>query len=254
MNKNVKKIRRSIGQRKKLRGLSPEETSDKQTMPVMPQDEEKHGYLPTFPDVPFQGGNKIKLLSGMMLKGVFSVLLLMGAALLSQTDSSLLSKPRGWTSSALTEEFPFARVNLWYQETFGAPLAFAPQPKEEPAGESHALPVSGNVTESFQSSGKGVQIAPDETAPVSALRDGVVIFAGSDRETDKTVVVQHADGSKSTYGHLSSVDVHLYQLINASQQLGQFQPGDENETVYFSIEKNKEYMDPVQVIKVDDNS
>src|SRR5690625_7408733 len=97
-------------------------------------------------------------------------------------------------------------------------------------------------------------ISPTEQAAVSALNDGVVVFSGNDRETNKTVVVPHADGSKTTYGYLSSIDGHLYQFIASGQQLGQFTPTEENETVYFSVEKDKKYVEPVQVINVDDNS
>lgn len=256
MSKNINKVRQSIEQRKKMRGMPTREVPSKQIMPALPQDEEKHGYFPDFSDGDgaFQSNRKSKLISGFMLKSILSVMLFFGVALLWQTDAVLLHKPKDWTSSALTEEFPFARANQWYQETFGSPLAFSPGQSEVAGGEPMALPVAGSVTESFQKNGTGVMISPTETASVSALHDGVVVFAGNDRETHKTVIVQHADGSRSTYGYLNAVDVHLYQFIAANQQLGQFEPTGDNETVYFSIEKDKEYVDPVQVIKVDDNS
>ncbi|HLR40297.1 MAG TPA: M23 family metallopeptidase [Virgibacillus sp.] len=254
MSKKIKKVRKSIEQRKRMRGLPSQEVSGKQLIEALPQDEEKHGYFPDFSDVPLKSNHKSKLVSGFMLKGMLSVMLFFGVALLWQTNTALLQQPKGWASNALTEDFPFARVNQWYQETFGAPLAFSPEHTEMASGEPIALPVSGSVTESFQANGTGVMISPADQAAVAALNDGVVVFSGNDRETNKTVIVQHADGSKTTYGYLSSIDVHLYQFITSGQQLGQFTPTEENETVYFSIEKDKEYVDPVQVIKVDDNS
>src|SRR5690606_14987800 len=115
-----------------------------------------------------------------------------------------------------------------------------------------ALPVSGNVIETFQTNGKGITIAPTETTSVQALREGIVIFSGKKSETNKTIVIQHADKSTTTYGFLSSIDVHLYQIVDANQRIGEFNPTDANEVVYFSIEKNNEFVDPVQVIEVDD--
>ncbi|WP_226374344.1 M23 family metallopeptidase [Virgibacillus alimentarius] len=256
MNKKIKKIRQSIEKRKKMRNVSANANEDlnKYLFTTLPQDEERHGNFSTFPDAAFSSKDSRKVASGLILKSFLSVMLFFGVALLLQTDKEILDKPKGWTSNALTEEFPFARVNLWYQETFGSPLTFSPKSTEATEGEpSMALPVSGSVTESFQANGTGVMITPSETDTVNAFQDGVVVFAGNDRETDKTVIVQHADGSESTYGHLSSIEVHPYQFITADQKLGKFKPSDHNKTVYFSIEKDKEYIDPVQVIKVDDN-
>jgi stage IV sporulation protein FA len=254
MDNGVKKVRQSIAQRKKGRGLRPKEGVNKQTLPVFPQEEEKHGYLPVLPDETYSADPKEKLAPGIVLKGILSVLLFFGVALLGQTDAALLDKPKAWTSGVLTKEFPFAKVNLWYQESFGSPLALTPQSDPTVADTSSdlALPVSGSVQETFQSNGQGMMIAPGETTDVSVVRDGIVIFAGKDRKTDKTVIVQHADGTTSTYGYLSAVDVHLYQFVKNSDHVGKFTPEAEHESVYFAIEKDNAYIDPVQVIKVDD--
>jgi len=254
MDKNVKKIRKSIEQRKKMRGLTPKEESVKHVS-VLPQEEEKHGYYPVFTETPPSTGERSKLVSSMMFKGILSVMLFFGTALLLETDRPLLSGVQEWTSGALTEEFPFARVNLWYQETFGSPLAFTSEDHGNPdeMEEGLALPVLGHVQETFQTNGRGITIAPEGDSDVSALRDGVVLFAGNDRETEKTVTVQHADGSKTTYGNLSEIDVHLYQFVTTNQRIGTFTPTAGNETVYFSIENEDGYIDPVQVIEVDDH-
>lgn len=254
MDNGVKKVRQSIAQRKKVRGLTPKDGAKKQVLPAFPQEEEKHGYLPLLPDDSFSSSQKSKLAPGIMLKAILSVLLFFSVALLGQSDAALLDKPKAWTSGVLTKEFPFAKVNLWYQESFGSPLAFTAQSNQAAtdANSQLALPVSGSVQETFQSNGQGMMIAPGETAEVSVVRDGIVIFAGKDRKTDKTVVVQHADGTTSTYGYLSDMDVYLYQFVKNSDQVGSFAPSTENESVYFSIEKDNTYIDPVQVIKVDD--
>ncbi|RDW21668.1 peptidoglycan DD-metalloendopeptidase family protein [Oceanobacillus chungangensis] len=252
MTKGVNKVRKSIEQRKKLRGVIPKDNVERQIFPSLPEEEEKHGYYPVFSDTSSSKGgiSEKPVSSGIILRALLSTMLFFGIALLWQLDSSSLQGPKLWTSSVLEEEFPFAKVNVWYRDTFGAPLAFSPEKVDNQSQEILALPVSGDITEPF--SGEGIRIEPGEAANVSVLHEGIVIFAGNDRDTNKTVVVQHADDSISSYGFLSEIDVHLYQYVGNNQRVGQFTPTEESETVYFSIEKDNQYLDPVQVIQVDD--
>lgn len=253
MNKGVREVRESIMKRKKKRIVHSKNAPIQQVFPAFPQEEEKYGYFPSFLDSQPVKKQSNRFVTNFILKGMLSVLLFFGVAFLLESDLLLFSKAKVWTSQVVTEEFPFARVQQWYQTTFGSPLAITPDLKQDQSEEGiAALPVVGSVKETFQTNGTGIMIAPNEISPVSAWNDGIVIFAGNDRETNKTVVIQHADLSKSTYGLLSSIDVHLYQSVTASQQIGTFDPSKNNESVYFSIVKNAEYIDPVQVIKVDD--
>lgn len=254
MNPRVNKVRKSISERKKSRGVKGPVTGlEKKQYPLMQvQEEEKHGYFPIFTDATSKK-KESKIISGFILKGILSSILFLGTAILLQTNNDLLEKPKMVASSLLTNEFPFAKVNQWYQQAFGTPVALTPKKDVVSSDETTlALPVSGNISESFQANGEGVLITPEDTSNVSALRSGVIIFAGNDSETNKTVVVQHADGSKSTYGYLSSIDVHLYQFVDSNQVIGEFVPSKESKNVYFAIEKNDEFVDPVKVIEVDD--
>src|SRR5699024_12808482 len=106
---------------------------------------------------------------------------------------------------------------------------------------------------SFQDNCEDMIIESQEKIDISAMEEGVVIFAGNVKHTDQTVVIQHTNGSQTTYGHLESMEVHLYQFIESNQVIGQFTPSAENEWVYFSIKKDNQYIDPAQVIKVDDS-
>ncbi|MGJ9457097.1 peptidoglycan DD-metalloendopeptidase family protein [Oceanobacillus sp. CF4.6] len=254
MDKDIKKIRKSIEQRKKERGVNPGTGSSKQLFSPFPETEEKHGYYPVFTGTGESNG-KSNGAAGIAVKGILSVMLFFGTAIVWQTESDILQKPKEWTSQVLTDEFPFAKVNVWYKEAFGQPLSLSPSSTAQvDQNQEIALPVTGNITETFQVNGTGIMISPGETANVSAIREGVVIFSGNDRETNKTVTVQHADGSVSNYGNLSTIDVHLYQFISGNQRIGSFVPNAENETVYFSITKDNDYIDPVQVIQVDETN
>src|SRR5699024_4721633 len=145
-----------------------------------------HGYYPTFLDKPSENEHKNNLMFNMTMKAIISIILFLGSALLLQSNVDFLSKPKSWATDVLKEEFPFARVNQWYQQTFGKPLAFNPQKGEVVSGaDTLALPVSGNVTEDFEVNGSGIMIAPKEATAVSAWNEGVVIFAGNDNKTNK---------------------------------------------------------------------
>ncbi|MEN2765859.1 M23 family metallopeptidase [Ornithinibacillus xuwenensis] len=256
MKRNIKDVRKSIVDRKKSRGIptNSKRTTVSTIMPSLPQDEEKHGFYPNFLDTSASNQKSSNVITGIIIKGLFSVMLFFSVAIIWQNDAAFFDKPKEWTSNVLTEEFPFASAYKWYKDAFGTPLAFSPNEKKEDTESTPlALPVSGSVIETFQTNGRGIMIAPSGTTDVAALNEGIVVFAGNDRHTAKTVVVQHTDGSTSTYGLLSSIDVHLYQFVDAHQRIGEFSPTTDNEKVYFAIEKNNTYVDPVQVIEVDEN-
>lgn len=258
MNKGVRRVRKSINKRKKLREF-PNERNRKHveediTPAVFPQEEEKHGVYPSFFDnLPTKTNTNNRFISIFLLKGILSVILFLSVAMIWKTDWSHLPNVEKWTSQALTEEFPFAKMNHWYKTTFGHPLSLRDRQKEETRNTNPvALPVSGPVAQTFQDNGKGIMIAPEQEINVSALEEGIVIFAGNDQDTERTVTIQHPDGSQTTYGYLETIDVHLYQFIASNQVIGQFTPTKENEWVYFSIKQDSQYIDPAQVIKVDD--
>ena len=255
MNKGVDKVRKSIEERRKMKQITKNRRHTKHVYPPFPMEEEKHGYFPDYTHNDSFGKNrKYPQLTHFVVKGFLALFLFAGTAFVIKTNGDLFSFPKKWTRHAMTEEFPFARVHKWYQESFGAPMGLSPTSTVPSGQEALALPVNGTVTESFHSNGTGIMITPEEDTDVSALRNGIVIFAGKNKNTGNTVTIQHADGSESTYGHLSDLNVHVYQFIATGQQIGKFKPTASNETIYFAIEKDSRYIDPVQVIKVDESS
>lgn len=255
MDRGIHKVRQSIKQRKKQREYTDKYM--KQSLPLIATDEEKHGFEqpvyhlePTFTKekrVPFSRNT-------VLLKAILAIALFVFCSFLFQSSSPQFDRVQQMMYSALQDEFPFASVNEWYVATFGQPLTFTPQGNVPVAETDDALtlPVMGHIVETFAVNGTGIMISPQAKTNVAALDRGVVIFAGNDRQTGKTVIIQHGDGSETTYGLLSTIDVHLYQIVQANQPIGTFQPTEENELVYFSIEKDEQYIDPSQVIPVGD--
>jgi len=263
----IKKVRQSIMQRKKKRDFDSKKATRPETniktekqVTYLPQEEEKHGFTPV-PELEFE--NKIEkeikkktgLASGLFVKAVMSGILFAGLFYVLQTDAERTSKSKRWVSEALTENFQFAKANAWYQSKFGTPLALLPKKSGvEALDDPKALPVAGIISESFEANGQGVKISADKPSDVNAMREGIVIYAGNDKQTGRTIVVQHEDGSKSKYGNLSKLDVHLYQYVAQNQKIAKFAPTAKSQSVYYSIERNKQYVDPAPVIKVDDRS
>ncbi|MDX8046558.1 M23 family metallopeptidase [Gracilibacillus sp. S3-1-1] len=217
------------------------------------EDEERHGYYsPTYSEVSNkreQAYFKPFLMKSLIAAGVFFV-----TVFSVNSNQTSLEQPRNWIHYAMTEEFPFATVHSWYLAQFGAPFALEANLTNSDSVEQVALPVSGHVNQTFQENGEGILISAEQETSVVAVQAGTVLFAGNDRETGKTVVIQHADRSKSIYGHLSNLDVHSYQSIQANQEIGTYEPSDSNESMYFAIEKNRTFLDPIRVIQVDEQS
>lgn len=256
MDRGIHKVRQSIKQRKKQRHLG--EKHPKHVLPLVATDEEKHGFeQPTYhlDSSPFTKRHKYTFSRHhLLVKAILAIGLFVFCSFLFQANVPKLDRIEQFMYTALQDEFPFARVNEWYISTFGSPLSFTPQGSIQLGDETEEfiIPVMGHVVETFATNGTGIMISPQEKTNVTAVNRGVVIFAGNDQTTGKTVIVQHADGSETTYGLLSSIDVHLYQIVEANQPIGTFQPTEQNEVVYFAIEKDNEFIDPSQVIPVGD--
>lgn len=253
MDKGVKAVRESIKQRKKTRHTSryTSRNTELNHIPYLASDEEKHGFAlePNLIDELITSKKQIKLSTIIKRKLLGTVVLFVVISGILQTDVAYFAAPKQWIETSFQEEFPFAKVSEKYTEVFGSPLALTPSKSDVvtvSTGNAN-LPVYGDVVETFADNGRGIMISPKETANVNSLDRGVVIFAGNDRQTDKTVIVQHADSSKTIYGHLSSIDVFLYQFVQANEIVGTFEPTTNNENVYFSVVKEQEFIDPAKV-------
>lgn len=269
----IKKVRQSIMQRKKKRdrdmtskGIEHKEPEMKVQEEVIatnladliPQEEEKHGFVaPVQTSVTKQDkeGNekKTRISSAFIAKGMLSCCLFTGMFMLVKSETESTARVKHWATNAFSENFQFAKANAWYQNKFGAPLALLPKnPDEQKEAEPQTLPVAGIISESFEANGQGVKITAEKPSDVNAMKKGVVVFAGNNKKTGRTIIVQHEDGSKSIYGNLSKLDVHLYQYVGQNQKIAQFSPKGKEKSVYYSVERNKQYVDPAPVSKVDE--
>lgn len=84
----------------------------------------------------------------------------------------------------------------------------------------------------------GYKLTVDNNYIIKSLSDGVVIFIGNIEGLNKTVKVESSDGLIISYGYLENISVNMYDYIDKNKILG----SAENNTLYISFEKNKEYL------------
>lgn len=257
MKRDIKQIRKEITRRKQRRlpaTYYQQSSRSNDGARLFVEEEEKHGYLPSTGKFTSLSESN-RTIPMFLLKSMVAAIIFLLIVLTQHFNQPWLAEPESWATSALTEEFPFATVNEWYQNQFGSPLALVSNTNSNNIESSFALPVNGTISESFQTNGNGILISTEEDAKVYAMDSGTIIFAGNDRQTNKTIIVQHPDKSQSIYGNLSDIKVNQYQFIQENQVIGSFEPTEQNANqLYFAIRKNNQYLDPVQVIQVDETS
>ena len=67
---------------------------------------------------------------------------------------------------------------------------------------------------------QGVDLDTGTGWPVVAARAGVVVFAGWGNAAGNYVTIDHQDGFRSTYMHLSSINVSVGQIVSAGKNIG----------------------------------
>ncbi|MGW2476442.1 M23 family metallopeptidase [Streptomyces sp. NPDC001665] len=103
---------------------------------------------------------------------------------------------------------------------------------ETPASQDNASgyvhPVPGNHTTAYRASGAnwssgshtGIDFPVSTGTSVKAITSGTVVTAGWGGAYGNQVVIKHADGHYSQYGHMSSLSVSAGQTVTAGQQVG----------------------------------
>ncbi|MFD0025715.1 peptidoglycan DD-metalloendopeptidase family protein [Streptomyces sp. NPDC058382] len=89
-------------------------------------------------------------------------------------------------------------------------------------------PVPGNHTTEYRASGAswssgshtGIDFPVSTGTSVKAITSGTVVTAGWGGAYGNEVVIKHADGHYSQYGHMSSLSVSAGQTVTAGQQVG----------------------------------
>lgn len=259
MSHRADEVRKRIAKRKREKGFSNDKEVSKQTSLFL-GDEEKYGVYspPTYEAGPGndKGGHPLFSTEVFIFKLLLSAVIVLIAAIAFKNGAPIFNEVRSAITYSLEEEFQFAAVSKWYEEQFGEPLALF-EPKAEESENSQnangsdqlAAPASGKVLESFEDNGQGIMVETDLPS-VEAMNEGIIIEAGEKADTGLTIVLQHADGTKSWYGNLDKIDVALYDFVEKGKELGKIKLSENQKgTYYFAIKKGDDFIDPNQVIQ-----
>jgi len=155
----------------------------------------------------------------------------------------------------------FARVALVVSGAVAVPLAFqaAPPPEVAAASEpapvvaplaavTYQPPVAAAVVDPFRppstfagSGNRGLEYATAQGQPVVASAEGTVVFAGQVGGSNH-VTVQHADGLRTSYSHLSGIDVRQGDVVGAQEQVG-----TASDHFHFGVRVGDTYLDPAEL-------
>ncbi|MFJ9339718.1 peptidoglycan DD-metalloendopeptidase family protein [Streptomyces sp. NPDC101733] len=95
-------------------------------------------------------------------------------------------------------------------------------------GSGFVAPVDGGTSTPYHQNGSmwssgyhtGVDFIASTGTPVKAVGAGTVVSAGWGGAYGNEVVIRHADGKYSQYGHFSSLSVSVGQTVTAGQRIG----------------------------------
>lgn len=101
--------------------------------------------------------------------------------------------------------------------------------RKTPVRTHFQVPVSGNITDSYgwrfhpvwrkRLFHAGIDICATRGTPVSSSLPGQVVYAGWRTGYGKLIIVRHANGLSTRYGHLSSFTVRRGQMVKAGQMI-----------------------------------
>jgi stage IV sporulation protein FA len=249
-------IRRRIANRKKDKGPSSPIKPKRQI--EWPGEEEKYGFEHYTPpeSSPISDGHPLFKKEVFFFKILASILLFLVVAILFRNQSGELDQARNLVKKTMDSDFKFAVVSKWYEDKFGKPLALLPFTDKKSDNtktvvqKEYAVPASGKILENFKKNGQGIMIETSKGAPVKAVKEGFVNFAGVKDGLGKTVIIQHSDGTESWYGNLAEVNVNLYEFIGKEKVVGTVSDSTGTKgKYYFAFKKGDNFIDPIQVIR-----
>jgi murein DD-endopeptidase MepM/ murein hydrolase activator NlpD len=114
------------------------------------------------------------------------------------------------------------------------------------------VPIEKYAVSLNQSEGhEAVDLAASSGSPVRATADGVVEARGTDRTFGRFVLLRHAQGYESYYGHLQDWNVDKGDTASAGQTIGWVGSTGKSTAphLHFEIRRNGKPIDPASLVK-----
>jgi len=111
-------------------------------------------------------------------------------------------------------------------------------------------PVSGKILCGYGEMGStGIDLLVEPGAAVAASRDGTVSFVGMTAKYGETVILSHADGMYTIYGHDISVAVSKGMVVQRGQVIAVVKGGSQKQRyLHFEVRRGSQAIDPLSVL------
>jgi murein DD-endopeptidase MepM/ murein hydrolase activator NlpD len=113
------------------------------------------------------------------------------------------------------------------------------------------IPLEGYVvSRGYREAHKGMDLAAQAGSPVRATADGTVSVRDTDSVFGRYVLLDHAGGYSSYYGHLSDWRVQQGDTVRAGQTVGTVGSSGQSSAphLHFEIRKDNRRVDPAEVL------
>ncbi|HET6635763.1 MAG TPA: M23 family metallopeptidase [Streptomyces sp.] len=138
-------------------------------------------------------------------RGGLTTALLLGAALGLAGPAAATAQDRGTTAPALTARHPYSPAGGWSRPVSGAWVSCGYGVKGDWAAGHHT----------------GIDLAVPVGTPVHSVGSGKVVFAGYSGSYGYAVTIHMTDGKYTLFAHLSEIDVHVGERVNAGDLVGE---------------------------------
>jgi murein DD-endopeptidase MepM/ murein hydrolase activator NlpD len=98
---------------------------------------------------------------------------------------------------------------------------------------------------------KGIDIARPSDLTIKTVDNGVVVFAGWDGGYGNKIIVDHQNGYRTIYAHLSSINVNVGQTVPRGSKIGNMgSTGDSTGVhLHFEVYKNGNLVNPLTILR-----
>ncbi|MEO0085991.1 MAG: M23 family metallopeptidase [candidate division WOR-3 bacterium] len=121
---------------------------------------------------------------------------------------------------------------------------------------NHPVPVlspvaTGVISRGFGEDHPALDLATATGTPVRASADGVVAKSGSDRQFGNSLLLRHADGYETFYGHLDRKLVRAGDTVLAGQTIGRAGSSGASSAphLHFEVRKHGQTIDPRTLVR-----
>ena len=127
------------------------------------------------------------------------------------------------------------------------------------AGKRFEMPVHGKVLVGFGKQGHGhyndgINLAAKKGVPVKAAENGLVVYSGQDiKSFGNLLLIKHADGWLTAYGHLDKISVKKGDVVKRGASIGTVGTTGhvKKPQLHFELRRRGKPMDPIFHMNVD---